>query len=95
MTLVTPNSSLSVASISPLVMPGLRFSFSRHSSVVISVPSPSMITAPPSRIMSTGLAGMSSAAQASAAKASSFSHGGNLPPQQLNRQSSPIRSPAR
>ncbi len=50
-TFSTPSMSLSFCSISSFVIPGLRVGLSRQLSVVMSVPSPSTVIAPPSRII--------------------------------------------
>ncbi len=93
-TLVTPRRAISSASISSLLIPGLRLGCRRHCSVVISVPSPSTVIAPPSRIIREAMRCTPRCSSRAAAILSSVSYGWCLPPQALKRKSTPARCPS-
>ena len=86
-----PRRSRTIASTSSRAIWGLRFSASRHCSVVRIVPRPSERTAPPSSTIGTSTTGSPSAAAISAPIAASCSHGGNFSPQALKRQCVAVR----
>ncbi len=94
MILVTPSRAFSSASISSRPSSGLRLGWSRHCSVVISVPSPSTVIAPPSRIIPERIAGTSRCSSSRPLIRSSASQGWCLRPQALKRKSTPARRPS-
>ena len=92
-TVETPSVRRSSASISSLPRDGLRFGCRRHCSVVISVPSPSTVIEPPSRIIDDSIRSTPSVSSSFSETAASRSYGRNRSPHELNLKSTPAIFP--
>ena len=75
------------------VSSGLRFGFSRHCSVVISVPSPSTVIEPPSSTIDDGRRSKPSASATRSVTAASLSYGRKRSPHELKRKSTAVTDP--